>query len=257
MLAEAEVAPMSHSVTDVLEYPPRNDVAAKNSAATPLGVRSLAPTPALLWGVLSLTAGSADVISFLGLGGLFNSHITGNLMILAVRVVNGDTAPLALLLSVPVFVVVVFLARVLASRLQFARVPPLLPLLALQLALLTGCLALSVSGGGLVVAGMLGVSAMAVQNALGQSALVGAPPTAAMTANVTRFALALAELVLRRSARQIEVARSQMEHTWPAIVGFAAGGGLGAALEAQVGLWAFALPVGSAVLALGLGLADS
>ena len=33
--------------------------------------------------MLSLTAGSADVISFLGLGGLFVAHITGNLVILA------------------------------------------------------------------------------------------------------------------------------------------------------------------------------
>ena len=250
---------MSQPVIAALDYQPagapRIDVADANAAAMPLSVRSLARGPALMWGVLSLTAGSADASSFLGLGGLFNSHITGNLMILAVRVVNGDTAPLALLLSVPVFVVVVFLARVLAARLQFAGVPPLLLLLVLQLALLTGCLATSVSGGALVVAGMLGVSAMAVQNALVQSALVGAPPTAAMTANVTRFALALAELVLRRSPRQSEVARRQVEHTWPAIVGFAAGGALGAALEAQVGLWAFSLPVGTALLALGLGLA--
>src|SRR5215831_16797108 len=33
--------------------------------------------------VLSLIAGSADVISFLGLDGLFNAHITGNLVIIA------------------------------------------------------------------------------------------------------------------------------------------------------------------------------
>jgi hypothetical protein len=32
----------------------------------------------LLPTVLSMTAGSVDVISFLGLGGLFTAHITGN-----------------------------------------------------------------------------------------------------------------------------------------------------------------------------------
>jgi uncharacterized membrane protein YoaK (UPF0700 family) len=37
----------------------------------------------LLPTVLSVTAGSADVISFLGLGGLFVAHITGNLVLLA------------------------------------------------------------------------------------------------------------------------------------------------------------------------------
>jgi uncharacterized membrane protein YoaK (UPF0700 family) len=42
----------------------------------------------LLSVVLSLIAGSADVISFLGLGGLFTAHITGNLVILAAHIVT-------------------------------------------------------------------------------------------------------------------------------------------------------------------------
>src|SRR5260370_33510427 len=57
----------------------------------------------LLPAVLSVTAGSVDVISFLGLGGLFTAHITGNLVILASRIVSGDKAPVAPMLSVPVF----------------------------------------------------------------------------------------------------------------------------------------------------------
>ena len=44
--------------------------------------------------VLSVTAGSADVISFLGLGSLFVAHITGNLVILAAHIVAGGEAPL-------------------------------------------------------------------------------------------------------------------------------------------------------------------
>lgn len=43
----------------------------------------------LLPSVLSVTAGSVDVIGFLGLGGLFTAHITGNLAILAAHVVSG------------------------------------------------------------------------------------------------------------------------------------------------------------------------
>jgi len=54
----------------------------------------------------SLIAGSVDVISFLGLGGLFTAYITGNMAILAAHVVSDGAAQLALMLSVPVFMVV-------------------------------------------------------------------------------------------------------------------------------------------------------
>ena len=48
----------------------------------------------LLSAVLSITAGSVDIISFLGLGRLFAAHITGNLAILASRIAPAriDTA---------------------------------------------------------------------------------------------------------------------------------------------------------------------
>ena len=52
----------------------------------------------LLPTVLSVIAGSVDVISFVGLGGLFTAHITGNLVILAAHVVSGGDAPLAAML---------------------------------------------------------------------------------------------------------------------------------------------------------------
>ena len=43
----------------------------------------------MLPSVLSLIAGSADVIGFLGLGGLFIAHITGNLILIAAYIVSG------------------------------------------------------------------------------------------------------------------------------------------------------------------------
>jgi hypothetical protein len=45
--------------------------------------------------VLGIVAGSADVISFLGLRGLVVAHITGNLIILAAHVVTGGDRPVA------------------------------------------------------------------------------------------------------------------------------------------------------------------
>src|SRR3979409_2799684 len=84
------------------------------------------PTPAiesslgarLLPTVLSIIAGSVDAISFLGLGGLFTAHVTGNLVILAAHLVSGSRAPVAPMLSVPVFVAALGLTRLLADALE-------------------------------------------------------------------------------------------------------------------------------------------
>src|ERR1700692_3315630 len=84
------------------------------SVDSSLGARLL-PT------VLSLVAGSVDAISFLGLGGLFAAHITGNLVILAAHVVSGGSAELAPILSVPIFVAVLGLTRLLAGGLEAIR----------------------------------------------------------------------------------------------------------------------------------------
>jgi uncharacterized membrane protein YoaK (UPF0700 family) len=212
----------------------------------------------LLPAALSLIAGSVDVISFLGLNGLFLSHITGNLVILAVRIVNGAEAPIALILSVPVFILVLGLTRLFVYGLDSLGRPSLLPLLFLQFLLLTGFLLLCVSVGAhidpntliAIIAGMLGVSAMAVQNALVQLSLQGAPPTAVMTSNVTRVVMDLGEIFLGRDAEEIHQARARVQYTWPAIAGFIIGCGLGAWGEAQFGLWALILPAFLALIAL-------
>src|SRR5438132_3458809 len=82
--------------------------------------------------VLSVIAGSTDVIGFLGLGGLFTAHITGNLVILAAHLVSGDEAQIAAMLSVPVFVVVLGATRFLAGGLESVGLTSLQPLLLLQ-----------------------------------------------------------------------------------------------------------------------------
>lgn len=80
-----------------------------------------------------MVAGSADVIGFLGLGGLFTAHVTGNLAILAAHPVTGNRIGVGLLL-----VVVLALTRLLAAGLDAVGVATLRPLL---LQLLAGFLA--------------------------------------------------------------------------------------------------------------------
>jgi uncharacterized membrane protein YoaK (UPF0700 family) len=216
----------------------------------------------LLPTVLSIIAGSVDAIGFLGLGGLFTAHVTGNLVILAAHLASGGEAPVAPMLSVPVFVAVLGLTRLLAVALERIGLASLRPLLLLQLLLLACFLALCVSAGPridpdepiAILAGMLGVSAMSVQNALAQISLKGAPSTAVMTTNITRFMLDIGDVMFGRKPADVAKARDRAMRTWPAIVGFAIGCGLGATCEAAIGLRSLALPTGLALLAVAMGM---
>jgi uncharacterized membrane protein YoaK (UPF0700 family) len=214
----------------------------------------------LLPGVLSVIAGSMDIISFLGLNGLFTAHITGNLILIAAHVVAGSAVSIARLLSVPVFILVLGLTRLLAAGLELVGLAPLRPLLLLQLLFLAGTLVLGVCAvspitpdtASTVLAGMLAVSAMAVQNAMVQISLQWGPPTAVMTTNITRFVLDVGEVLLGKDPAEVAEARRRAKCTWPAIVGFTAGAGLGAACFAAAGLWSLALPTGLALLTLAM-----
>jgi Protein of unknown function (DUF1275) len=96
------------------------------SAQTPSSVGTLGPGSApipsvdsspgamLLAFVLAFVAGSVDVISFLGLDGLFTAHITGNLVVLAAHILARGEATLALVISVPLFIIILAATRVLS-----------------------------------------------------------------------------------------------------------------------------------------------
>jgi uncharacterized membrane protein YoaK (UPF0700 family) len=243
---------------------------------TPLVESSL--NAKLLPTVLSVIAGSVDAIGFLGLGGLFTAHVTGNLVILAAHLASGGEAPVAPMLSVPVFVAALGLTRLLAGAVERIGFASLRPLLLLQFLLLAGFFVLCASAGPridpdatkAILAGMLGVSAMAVQNALVQISLKGAPSTAVMTTNITRFMMDVGNVILGRRPADVAKARDRamrtwpaivgfavgcgQMRTWPAIVGFAVGCGLGAICEVAIGLLSLALPAGLALLAVAISM---
>ncbi len=76
-----------------------------------------------------------------------------------------------------------------------------------------------------------------------------------MTTNITRFMMDVGGVILGSEPADVAKARSRAMRTWPAIVGFAVGCGLGAACEAAIGLRSLALPTGFALLALAMGTA--
>lgn len=218
---------------------------------------------AVLLFFLSVVAGTTDIIGFLGLNGLFTAHITGNLVLLCARVVGTGDAQIAPILSIPVFVLITCLTRVLAGKLEAKGIDTLTPLLCLQFALITGFLACCVASGPRIdpaaaigiFAGMLGVSAMAVQNALVQISLKDAPSTAIMTSNVTRFALDMGTVMLGANKEDLVKARSRAGRTLPVILGFAIGCGIGGVLVQSHGLVSLFLPASLALGCVALGYA--
>jgi uncharacterized membrane protein YoaK (UPF0700 family) len=138
-------------------------------------------------------------------------------------------------------------------------------LLLLQLIFLVVFLVLGVTAGRwnnaeallAVIAGMFGVAAMAVQNALVRISLKNSPTTAVMTTNVTQFMLDLGETLVGGDAAKVDEARNRALRTLPVIVGFTIGCGLGAAFEAIAGLWSLVLPAGLVLLAFLVGLVHS
>jgi uncharacterized membrane protein YoaK (UPF0700 family) len=216
----------------------------------------------LLPAVLSTTAGAVDVIGFLALGGLFTAHISGNLCVLAAHYITGGFSQVGPLLSVPVFIAVLGVVTRAFGRAESAGDGSRRALLVLHAAALVACLGLGVGFGPFadadcpmaVLVGMLAVTAMATQNALVKLALPDAPPTAVMTTNITQVTIDLAMLAGGRGdPDELAKARRRASMTLLCVVGFVGGCTAGAVLEVCSGLWALALPVVLAVLAVPLG----
>ncbi len=237
-------------------------ITATGSASTGPGMA----TPALAFAhgvigdlpfLLSVIAGATDIIGFLCLNGLFTAHITGNLVVLAARIITGDPTIISTILSVPVFVLMLLLTSLLARAIERVGGCSLRSLAVLQLLLLLSFLALSVAEGPwsdadapfAIVAGMLGVAAMAAQNAMVQVGLVNTPTTAVMTTNLTHLMVDLSVVLLSRDAAEVATAKKRAVHTLTVVVGFIIGCAAGAAGEAAAGLWALGIPTAVACFA--------
>jgi len=216
----------------------------------------------LLPAVLGMTAGAVDVTGFLALGGLFTAHITGNLVILAAHYITGSFGEIAPLLSVPVFVVVlgIIAAMFIRKPIPFTR----RALLVIQAVLLASFLGFGICFGPFadpnssmaVFVGMLGVAAMATQNAVVRLALPGHPVTAVMSTNAAQLAVDLAMLA-RCLFQPINVneIRSRADATFLAVLGFMVGVVAGSILEIHFGLWSLTFP--SLLAALAIPLSES
>jgi uncharacterized membrane protein YoaK (UPF0700 family) len=213
----------------------------------------------LLPAFLSMTAGAVDVIGFLALG-VFTAHITGNLVILAAHYITGGFGEIGPILSVPVFMLVLTVVT-----LAFVKVPTRVArrtLLVLQAVLIAAFLGFGIGVSSfsdldspmVVFVGMLGVAAMAVQNAVVRLALHGSPSTAVMTTNTAQFAVDVATLIRgREQAADVPQVRHRAQFTLASVLGFVVGLVVAAILQIHFGLWSIAFPLLLAVLSIPLG----
>jgi uncharacterized membrane protein YoaK (UPF0700 family) len=210
----------------------------------------------LLVAVLSATAGASDVIAFLGLGGLFVAHITGNIVVLAVHYVTGGFGQIGPLLSVPVFILALALVSAFFEGKETQSA--LRVLLILHCALLSAFFLVCVAFGPFpnpdrplaVFGGMLAVAGMATQSAMVKLDLPCLPSTAVLTTNIVELTIDVGRII-RGNARPDDLARARL--TFPALAGFIAGCTAGAFLELHFRLWALILPVCTAAMAFLLG----
>lgn len=184
---------------------------------------------------------------------------------MAAHYVTGGFSEIGPILAAPVFVAVLGVVTLTSVAVAKAGCVSRRGLLILQAILLASCLGLAVGFGPItnadrpvaVLVGMLAVAAMATQNALLRLALPGAPSTAVMTTNITQLTVDLATLASGLGEPdEFARTRHRARVTSPCVVGFVAGCAAGAILEVHFGLWALALPVILAVIAVLLGEAQ-
>lgn len=199
---------------------------------------------------MAFVGGYVDVIGFVLLFGLFVAHATGNLVMLGVGLA-GDAGGLATkLLALPVFVGAAAATYALIRWRNNRGQPCEVLVLVLQAILLLAFMLLTVralpaanaNAPGVMLAGLVGVVAMAVQNVGARAVFTHLAPTTMMTGNVTQIAIDLVDLAIARG-RPDEALRARILKTWPPVVAFALGAIGGAVGVLLAGAWSLALSV--------------
>jgi uncharacterized membrane protein YoaK (UPF0700 family) len=209
--------------------------------------------------LLSVIAGMVDLIGFLTLGRIFTAHVTGNLVVAAAAAVHGGPWNVAQALAIPVFMLVVAAAWLIARASGLHSVALTRLLLVIQFLLLLAVLAFSVTTApsadprGLMagIAVMIAVSAMAFQYALLRLALPKAVSTAVMTGNLTNTVLSLMEL-LSPLQPLLPVDRGRLKSSLRLLVGFLAGCLIAAVGVSFMGDWAWSMPTLLAAFAIAV-----
>ncbi len=200
--------------------------------------------------LLSINGGYVDTAGFLALHGLFTAHVTGNFVTLGASLALGTSGALAKLLALPVFCVVVILARLIGGDLSRRNLPTLQIILSLKLLLLALAAILAMRFGPFgdgdgwqpILTGMILVAAMAIQTTAHRIHLGSTPPTTMMTGTTTQIMIDIADLLRDAKPEDRAAMKARLSRMGAAVGGFALGCAVAAALFLLVGMACFLVP---------------
>ncbi len=199
--------------------------------------------------IQAFIAGFVDTVGFVGLFGLFTAHVTGNFVMLGASIAQFHSGVIAKLAALPVFFLAVA-GTSLFLRYSAARGrDPTGGVMGVQAFFLACFMAVAVVAGPFrdgdqplaITAGMLGVVAMAIQNAASRTIFSAFSPTTIMTGNSTQVVLDLVELTRGRAADP--AARTRIGKMVPPLLSFIAGALAGGGGYVIAGFWALVVPV--------------
>src|SRR5499433_4602425 len=98
-----------------MSAPARSSKAIENSAHPTANAVELSRLEARLPPLLSVIAGMVDLTGFFTLGHIFTAHVTGNLVVAAADAVHGGPFNVAQALAIPVFMLAVAAAWLIAE----------------------------------------------------------------------------------------------------------------------------------------------
>ncbi|GAC1627143.1 MAG: YoaK family protein [Nevskia sp.] len=216
--------------------------------------------PTIIAILLSFVAGYVDTVGFVALFGLFTAHVTGNFVLIGASLAHARGGLVAKLAALPVFVAAVVLTALFVQARARAQKPALRSVLAVQLLFLASFAAMGFAATPIldidaplaVLAGLLGVFAMGVQNAASRLLMSELPPTTVMTGGVTQFAIDMTYLLGARTAAETDAARARLGKFVPPVVAFAAGAAAGALIFIQAGFAALLVPMAAIIAVMAL-----
>ncbi|ENN84212.1 hypothetical protein RHSP_77165 [Rhizobium freirei PRF 81] len=200
--------------------------------------------------LLSINGGYVDTAGFLALHGLFTAHVTGNFVTLGAALALGASGAVAKLLALPVFCVVVILARLVGGDLSRRNLPTLQIVLSLKFLLLVLAAILAMrfgpfgdgDGWQAILTGMTLVAAMAIQTTAHRIHLGSTPPTTMMTGTTTQIMIDIADLLRGAKPEEKAAMKARLARMGAAVGGFALGCAVAAGLFLLVGMACFLVP---------------